>query len=59
MYKEHAKLLVNHHEVIKIIVSEITPKDLQFLQVRNYSKYTSFNLNSDTTDGRRADDVQD
>lgn len=34
MYKEHAKLLVNHHEVIKIIVSEITPKDLQFLQTR-------------------------
>jgi len=39
MYKEHAKLLVNHHEVIKIIVSEITPKDLQFLQVENYLKY--------------------
>jgi hypothetical protein len=39
MYKEHAKLLVNHHEVIKIIVSEITPKDLQFLQVGNYSKH--------------------
>jgi hypothetical protein len=59
MYKEHAKLLVNHHEVIKIIVSEITPKDLQFLQVGNYSKHGSFNLYSDTTDGRRVDDVQD
>lgn len=47
LYKEHTKLLVNHHEITRLVMSAITPKDLQFLQTKLIMRdFTMFKTNT-------------